>query len=78
MNIWVFSVAAILSLPKQFITVYIGVILEQEGTGTYTNYFPFYITVAKLSPFSFGHFRLDGHKEQDYRIHGLSFLCVGS
>lgn len=33
MNIWVFSLAAILSLPKQFITVYIGVALEQSETG---------------------------------------------
>ncbi|KAF8966148.1 snare associated Golgi protein-domain-containing protein [Flammula alnicola] len=34
MNIFVFSIAAILSLPKQFITVYLGVILEQSSTGT--------------------------------------------
>ncbi|KAF7290616.1 hypothetical protein MIND_01301800 [Mycena indigotica] len=34
MNIWVFSIAAILSLPKQFITVYLGVILEQADKGT--------------------------------------------
>ena len=33
MGIWVFSLAAILSLPKQFIIVYIGVVLEQEGDG---------------------------------------------
>lgn len=36
MGILVFSLAAILSLPKQFITVYLGVILEQSGTGTQT------------------------------------------
>ncbi|KAJ6588986.1 hypothetical protein B0H19DRAFT_1102359 [Mycena capillaripes] len=34
MNIFVFSIAAILSLPKQFITVYLGVILEQSDDGT--------------------------------------------
>ncbi|TFK38388.1 hypothetical protein BDQ12DRAFT_110733 [Crucibulum laeve] len=34
MNIFVFSIAAILSLPKQFITVYLGVILEQSNDGT--------------------------------------------
>ncbi|KAF7328918.1 hypothetical protein MVEN_02521600 [Mycena venus] len=34
MNIFVFSIAAILSLPKQFITVYLGVILEQSDNGT--------------------------------------------
>ncbi|KAF8630557.1 hypothetical protein AX17_005369 [Amanita inopinata Kibby_2008] len=34
MGIIVFSIAAILSLPKQFITVYLGVILEQSDTGT--------------------------------------------
>lgn len=33
MKLWVFAVAAFLSLPKQFITVYIGVILEQNGEG---------------------------------------------
>jgi len=33
MNIWVFCLAAILSLPKQFITVYIGVALEQSDQG---------------------------------------------
>ncbi|KAJ6632600.1 snare associated Golgi protein-domain-containing protein [Mycena sp. CBHHK59/15] len=33
MSIWVFSIAAILSLPKQFITVYLGVILEQSSEG---------------------------------------------
>jgi len=33
MGIIVFSIAAILSMPKQFITVYLGVILEQSGTG---------------------------------------------
>ncbi|KAF9443820.1 hypothetical protein P691DRAFT_382491 [Macrolepiota fuliginosa MF-IS2] len=34
MGIIVFSIAAILSMPKQFITVYLGVILEQSATGT--------------------------------------------
>ncbi|KAK0447378.1 uncharacterized protein EV420DRAFT_1568434 [Desarmillaria tabescens] len=34
MGIIVFCIAAILSLPKQFITVYLGVILEQSSTGT--------------------------------------------
>ncbi|KAJ7902814.1 hypothetical protein B0H14DRAFT_1148573 [Mycena olivaceomarginata] len=34
MNIFVFSIAAILSLPKQFITVYLGVILEASDAGT--------------------------------------------
>ncbi|KAF8906988.1 hypothetical protein CPB84DRAFT_1769149 [Gymnopilus junonius] len=33
MNIFVFSIAAILSSPKQFITVYLGVILAQTSTG---------------------------------------------
>ncbi|KAF8804024.1 hypothetical protein BYT27DRAFT_7108525 [Phlegmacium glaucopus] len=33
MGIIVFSFAAILSMPKQFITVYLGVILEQSNTG---------------------------------------------
>jgi len=34
MGIIVFSIAATLSLPKQLITVYLGVILEQSGTGS--------------------------------------------
>jgi uncharacterized membrane protein YdjX (TVP38/TMEM64 family) len=33
MNIFVFTLAALLSMPKQFITVYLGVILEQSSTG---------------------------------------------
>jgi hypothetical protein len=33
MGIIVFSIAAILSMPKQFITVYLGVILEQSDIG---------------------------------------------
>lgn len=33
MGIFVFSIAAILSLPKQFITVYLGVILKQSKAG---------------------------------------------
>ena len=34
MGIFVFSLAAILSMPKQMITVYLGVILKQESEGT--------------------------------------------
>ncbi|CAE6532333.1 unnamed protein product [Rhizoctonia solani] len=34
MGIWVFTLAAFLSLPKQFITVYLGVLLEQSADGT--------------------------------------------
>jgi len=34
MSIFVFSLAAILSMPKQFVAVYLGVILEQSATGT--------------------------------------------
>ncbi|EUC62843.1 membrane protein TVP38 [Rhizoctonia solani AG-3 Rhs1AP] len=33
MGIWVFTLAAFLSLPKQFITVYLGVLLEQSADG---------------------------------------------
>jgi len=33
MSIWVFCLAAFLSLPKQFVTVYIGVALEQSENG---------------------------------------------
>ncbi|KAH0835652.1 hypothetical protein J3R83DRAFT_9403 [Lanmaoa asiatica] len=34
MNIFVFILAAILSMPKQFITVYIGTLLESSATGS--------------------------------------------
>ncbi|KIK64267.1 hypothetical protein GYMLUDRAFT_40552 [Collybiopsis luxurians FD-317 M1] len=34
MNIFVFCIAAVLSLPKQFITVYFGVLFGQSGTET--------------------------------------------
>ncbi|KAI8995701.1 snare associated Golgi protein-domain-containing protein [Trametes punicea] len=34
MSIWTFCIAAILSLPKQFVTVYLGVALEQSEDGT--------------------------------------------
>lgn len=34
MDVWTFSLAAILSLPKQFLTVYLGVALEQSETGS--------------------------------------------
>ena len=34
MNIWIFMAAAFLSLPKQFITVYLGVALEDSEDGT--------------------------------------------
>jgi hypothetical protein len=33
MNIFVFTLAAILTMPKQLITIYIGVILEQSADG---------------------------------------------
>ncbi|KAI0077787.1 hypothetical protein K474DRAFT_1595263 [Panus rudis PR-1116 ss-1] len=33
MGIWTFSLAALLSLPKQFMTVYLGVALEQSESG---------------------------------------------
>ena len=38
MNIVVFSLAALLSLPKQFITVYLGVALEQSANGEAGSY----------------------------------------
>lgn len=34
MAIYIFAAAAFFSLPKQFVTVYIGVVLEASGTGT--------------------------------------------
>ncbi|KAI0750333.1 hypothetical protein C8Q80DRAFT_1270059 [Daedaleopsis nitida] len=33
MGVWTFSIAAVLSLPKQFLTVYLGVALEQSEDG---------------------------------------------
>jgi len=37
MNIFVFILAALLSMPKQFITVYLGVILRESATGGESN-----------------------------------------
>lgn len=34
MNVFVFTIAAILSLPKQLVVVYLGVAIEQAGSGT--------------------------------------------
>ncbi|KAL6298570.1 snare associated Golgi protein-domain-containing protein [Sparassis latifolia] len=34
MSVWTFTIAAIFSLPKQFITVYLGVALEQSQNGS--------------------------------------------
>ena len=33
MSVWTFIISAFLSLPKQFITVYLGVALEQSDKG---------------------------------------------
>jgi hypothetical protein len=33
MNIFIFILAAFLSLPKQFVTVYLGVIMMQSAAG---------------------------------------------
>lgn len=35
MSVWTFSIAAILSLPKQFITVYLGYALELSENGMF-------------------------------------------
>lgn len=35
MRIWTFALAAFLSLPKQFVTVYLGVALEQSADGQF-------------------------------------------
>ncbi len=40
MNIWLFMAAAFFSLPKQFVTVYLGVALEQSDDGN-NQYFLF-------------------------------------
>jgi len=37
MNIFIFALAAFLSLPKQFITVYLGVIMAQSASGAETS-----------------------------------------
>lgn len=41
MGFWTFFLAAFLSLPKQFVTVYLGVSLEQGANGK-LNYLPRY------------------------------------
>jgi hypothetical protein len=35
MSVWIFATAAFLTLPKQFATVYIGVIIEGSGKSTF-------------------------------------------
>jgi len=35
MTVITFSIACILSMPKQLITVYIGVLLEESGSGKF-------------------------------------------
>lgn len=55
MNIFVFIAAAVLSLPKQFITVYIGSVLEDENNGQLpyctrkNDNEPFFITIGSSS-----------------------------
>ncbi|KAI0031118.1 hypothetical protein K488DRAFT_52753, partial [Vararia minispora EC-137] len=46
MGILTFSIAAILSLPKQFVTVYLGVLIEGAGTETTGQRFASYAVVA--------------------------------
>lgn len=40
MGILVFLLAAVLSLPKQLVIVYLGVLLDEEATGALTNNHP--------------------------------------
>lgn len=35
LNIFIFLIAVIVALPKQFVTVYIGVVLGEEADGTF-------------------------------------------
>ena len=37
MNVWVYAAAAFFSLPKQFLTVYLGFALEQSRTGQFVD-----------------------------------------
>ena len=49
MNVLTFTAAAILSLPKQFATVYIGHVLKEENNGK-QNFKPYmYIADTELS-----------------------------
>lgn len=57
MGIFTFSLAAILSLPKQFITVYLGVILEESSTGNY-----FLIVFMTFSKILFVYSRKEGYE----------------
>ena len=50
MSIVVFALAALFSLPKQFIIVYLGVVLEQTANGEFNvhseDYFSLFLTIA--------------------------------
>lgn len=54
MSVWIFSLAALLSLPKQFATVYIGVIIEGSGKGSFKTFLRFFARLkhdpAETSP----------------------------
>jgi hypothetical protein len=49
MNIFVFILAALLSMPKQFITVYLGVILQQSSTGEDNLNISLWIAIDRIS-----------------------------
>ena len=49
MSVWVFAAAAFLSLPKQFLTVYLGVALEQSENGMFAT--PIYYHTFSSSHF---------------------------
>lgn len=49
MNIFVFMLAAALSMPKQFITVYIGTLLESDASCMFSPELKMYILMSFLS-----------------------------
>jgi hypothetical protein len=49
MNIFIFMLAAALSMPKQFITVYIGTLLESDASCMFSPELKMYILTSSFS-----------------------------
>lgn len=59
MPFWVFTISAILSLPRQFVTVFVGVVLEDKAQGkeTTADKIATYATLAVSIVVTYGAFR---------------------
>ena len=69
MGIFTFVIAAVLSMPKQFITVYLGVVLHESNQGAQACF------LAEQQTYTLSHFRHQGQAEQNHQQCGPS--CDG-